>query len=254
MSVLTTEATPLDVLRDAFALLCAEPCALAVPAEEVAAFIAPARDLTLREIKRLLMAEGTRADVKRALWGAVIRRAQRGEASWTLAAAGLAYPALAGKVLLACRRSPAEADEIQAEVLVEFLAALRTVDVEDPRISHDLAGYLAWRAFMASRRFRRAEAAAAKRQCELPSEDSHAGALLPAQPEGHPDLVLARALRAGVIDQDEADWIARTCLGDQSAADVAAEYEMGLSTFYRRRTQAGRRIAAAIESGDLEFA
>ena len=238
--------TPFDTLRAAFNALTAEPCPMSIPAEELGGFIAPARELALPEVKRLLMAAGTRPAVKRALWNAVVRRAQAGDPSWTLAAAGLVYPALAGNVLRMCRRSEGDVHEIQAEVLVEFLTALRELDLEDPRVT-DVAGHLVWRAFYGTRQFRRAEAAAAKRRPEI----AESGAVMPLFPEGHPDLVLARAVAAGVIDRDEADWISRTCLDDESASVVAREYGMGLSTFYRRRVAAGHKLAAAIADGDL---
>lgn len=246
MFEISLEATPFDTLRASFDALIAQPCPMVVPAEELAGFIAPARSLALPEIKRLLMAPGTRPAVKRALWNAVVRRAQAGDASWTLAAAGLVYPGLAGSVLRMCRRSQVDVHEIQAEVLVEFLAALRELDLGDPRVN-DVAGHLVWRAFYGTRAFRRAENLAAGRRPE-PAESVTARPLFA---EGHPDLVLARALAAGVIDRDEADWISRTCLDEESATKVAREYGMGLSTFYRRRAAAGHKLAAAIADGDL---
>jgi hypothetical protein len=127
---------------------------------------------------------------------------------------------------------------------VEFLTALKHLDVQDPGIS-DVAGYLAWRALNASQAFRRREAAAAGCGKGL------ARAVIPLFPAGHPDIVLARAVRAGVITRDEAEWISRTCLGEESAAQVAREFGMGTSTFYRRRAEAGHKLAAAIESGEL---
>ncbi|WP_034270870.1 hypothetical protein [Actinospica robiniae] len=241
------EATPFDTLRVSFDALIAQPCPMAVPAEELSGFISPARALALPEIRRLLMAPGTRPAVKRALWCAVVRRAQAGDASWTLAAAGLAYPGLAGNVLRMCRRSQVDVHEIQAEVLVEFLAALRELDVDDPRVT-DVAGHLTWRAFYGTRAFRRREVAAARRR----PDPAESGAAMPLFTEGHPDLVLARAVAAGVIDRDEADWISRTCLDAESASVVAREYGMGLSTFYRRRLAAGHKLAAAIADGDLD--
>jgi hypothetical protein len=237
--------TPFDTLRAAFEALAAEPCPLSIPARELAGLIVPARDVALPEIKRAVWDKSARPAVKRALWAAVVRRAQAGDASWTLAAAGLAYPALAGKVLRACQANPADIHELQAEVLVEFLTALGQLDMDDPRVV-DVAGWLAWRAFFASRAFRRAEAAAA-----AAGSVPLAHGTMPLFPAGHPDVVLARAVRAGVIDRDEADWIGRTCLEQEDPKAVAREYGIALSTFYRRRLEAGRKLAAAIESGDL---
>lgn len=238
--------TPLDTLRRAFAALLEDPCPLVIPANELP-LLTGACDLSLSAAKTLLLDAGTASADKRAVWAAIVRRAQRGESAWTVAAAGLAYPALAGRVLRVCRAHPGEAEEIQAEILVEFLAALMDVDVEDPGIG-DVAGYLAWRALNASQAFRRREAAAAGCGKGL------ARAVIPLFPAGHPDIVLARAVRAGVVTRDEAEWISRTCLGEESAAQVAKEFGIGLSTFYRRRAEAGHKLAAAIESGDLRGA
>jgi hypothetical protein len=243
---ISSNDTPFDTLRAAFEVLIADPCPMAMPADELTGFIAPARELALPEIKRLLMAPGTRPAVKRALWNAVVRRAQGGDASWTLAAVGLVYPALAGNVLRMCRRSEGDVHEIQAEVLVELLTALRELDLDDPRVT-DVAGHLVWRAFYGTRQFRRDALAAAKHR----PEQVESAASMPLFTEGHPDLVLARALAAGVIDRDEADWISRTCLDQESATKVAREYGMGLSTFYHRRRAAGHKLAAAIAEGDL---
>lgn len=238
--------TPLDTLRHAFAALLEDPCPLFIPAGELP-FLIPARDLPLPRVKTLLLDVGTASADKRAVWAAIVRRSQQGESAWTVAAAGLAYPALAGRVLRVCRAHPGEVEEIQAEILVEFLTALKNLDVEDPGVS-DVAGYLAWRALNASQAFRRREAAAAGRGAGL------AQAVIPLFPAGHPDIVLARAVRAGVVTRDEAEWISRTCLGEESAAQVAKEFGVGISTFYRRRAEAGRKLADAIESGELRGA
>jgi hypothetical protein len=238
--------TPFDTLRHAFAALLADPCPLVIPADELP-FRTPARDLPLPQAKALLLDAGTASVDKRAVWAAIVRRSQQGHSAWTVAAAGLAYPALAGRVLRVCCAHPGEIQEIQAEILVEFLTALKNLDVQDPGIS-DVAGYLAWRALNASQAFRRREAAAAGCGKGL------ARAVIPLFPAGHPDIVLARAVRAGVLTRDEAEWISRTCLGEESAAQVAEEFEMGTSTFYRRRAEAGHKLAAAIESGELRGA
>lgn len=237
--------TPFDTLRHAFAALLADPCPLVIPADELP-FRAPARDLPLPEAKALLLDAGTASADKHSVWGAIVRRSQQGQSAWTVAAVGLAYPALAGRVLPVCRAHPGEAEEIQAEILVEFLTALKNLDIEDPGIG-DVAGYLAWRALNASHAFRRREAAAG-------CGKGLARAVIPLFPAGHPDIVLARAVHAGVITRDEAEWISRTCLGEESAAQVAKEFGMGTSTFYRRRAEAGHKLAAAIESGELRGA
>jgi len=246
MRTIDPSETPFDTLRHAFAALLADPCPLVIPAGELP-LPAPARDLSLSAVKKLLLDPSTAGAVKRSVWAAIVRRSQRGQSAWTLAAAGLAYPALAGRVLRVCRASAGDAHEIQAEILVEFLTALKDLDVEDPRVT-DVAGWLAWRALSASKSFRRREARAAGCGAGLPS------AVIPLFPAGHPDIVLARAVHAGILTRREAEWISRTCLGEESAAAVAKESGIGVSTFYRARLEAGHKLAEAIESGELRSA
>lgn len=237
------DATPLDCLRDAFQALLSEPCPLSLSGAELGLGL-PSRDIQLSELKVILMSRRTRPEVKRAIWAEVIDRSRAGQSAWTVVAAGLAYPGLAGSVLRVCRNASGDPSDIQAEIITEFLAALARIDVNDPNIG-DIAGWLCWRALNASKAFRTAEVASGVRSGVLP------GAVIPLFPAGHPDIVLARAVRAGVLTAQESDLIGRSYLQGEHYTSVAASYGMSVSTFYRCRTNAVRRLVEAIESGVL---
>jgi hypothetical protein len=143
-----------------------------------------------------------------------------------------------------CRNAPGDQSDIQAEIITEFLAAMKSIDVNDPGIS-DIAGWLCWRALNASRAFRVAEAASGIGSGTLP------GGVVPLFPAGHPDIVLARAVRLRVLTSREADLIGRSYLEREHYASVAADYGMPVSTFYRYRASAVRRLVEAIEAGVL---
>lgn len=93
-------------------------------------------------------------------------------------------------------------DDTDAELLAGFLTALATIDAGEGRVAARLcnAAYIAARAAV-----RRAEAARDRRVGTAPSSSR-----LPEVVWDHPDLVLARAVRQGVISAREAAVIGAT--------------------------------------------
>ncbi|WP_327041321.1 hypothetical protein OG400_29450 [Micromonospora ureilytica] len=79
------------------------------------------------------------------------------------------------------------------------------------------------------------------------------GPIAPVQPWDHPDLVLARAVAAGVIDADEANLIAATRLEDATLAQAAARLGITAGLASSWRLKAERRLLEAIRAGDLAF-
>ncbi|GAA1966417.1 hypothetical protein [Catenulispora subtropica] len=250
--------TPLDHLRHAFAALLADPTGPALPGKELG-FGLPERDIPLAELKDLLMSAATAAGAKRAIWAAVVDRCQAKQQEWIFVATGLAYPGLAGLGLRICRARPGEADDIQGELLAEFVEALYAIDTADPDIA-DVAGWLCFRAVNAS--FKAREALDVS---EVVITHKVPESAAPSLQVGHPDVVLSRAVRLGVLEAKEADMIARLFLEDQPAGKVARDMmprdkvganrtkTRGVSqaTFYRYRDEVTAKLAAAIESGVL---
>lgn len=242
MTALTTFDLPLNVIRRAFATQLHAPRPLALDGALLGAGL-PARVLALSEIKSLLMSPQTPGAAKRALWGAVIARSKAGMSEWSTAALGLAYPGLTAVFRRACKNAPGNWQDIQAELVTEFLVALGEIDVSD-RAIHDVAGWLCARAVSASWKARKEQETVA----EPLSSHSAAIGLFPA---GHPDHVLERAVALEVLSAQQADLIGRTYLEGEHHTTLARHYGISVATLYRRRQKAVAALAAAIEGGLL---
>lgn len=242
-TALTKQDLPLNCLRRAFDALLDASVPLTVDGEAIGSGL-PERDLPLAEIKSLLMARSTGASAKRALWSAVVDMAQSEGGEWGVAAVGLAYPGLAGAVLRVIKAIPGDEHDLQAEVLTEFLAALAAIDVDDPEIT-DIAGWLCFRALTKSKKARIALGESGMAGGSTP------GAIVPLFPAGHPDVVLARAVRTGALTEAEADLIGRRYLEDEHYTSLAKRYRMSLATLYRRQSAACNRLVQALETGAL---
>jgi hypothetical protein len=140
---------------------------------------------------------GSRARNK--VWTELVRSARAGDPVWVIGLACVAMPGLrraASSLASAYRGDPAD---LQAEVLAGFLAALRALDLDDLE-SVPLASRLCWAAWRAGQQLARADAgwSAARRSLD----DCHDG---PDLPRGHPDFVLAAAVRQGIVSRGQAD-------------------------------------------------
>lgn len=250
--------TPLDHLRTAFAALLASPDQPALPGAELGCGL-PARDIPACELKTILMSQATAATVKRAIWTALVERCRAGMSEWIFVATGLAYPGLAGQALRICQAAPGDRDDIQGELVLEFVEALYIVDTHDPDIA-DVAGWLCSKAVTNSRKAREAlDITGTVAITKVPESAA------PSLQVSHPDIVLARAVRLGVLTEKEADMIARLFLEDQPAGKVARDTMprgkanpgrtktrgVSTATFYRYRNEVTAKLAAAVESGIL---
>ena len=68
---------------------------------------------------------------------------------------------------------------------------------------------------------------------------------------GHPDFVLAAAVRAGIITPAEAELVGATRLEGGPLGEAAAGLGISRGTLLTRRNRAERRLAAAIRTGTL---
>jgi hypothetical protein len=109
-----------------------------------------------------------------------------------------------------------------------------------------LASRLCWAARRAGEHLAFADAAWAARRADL---DDQADA--PDLPWGHPDLVLARAVRRGVLTAGQAELIGRNRLEGVPLSQIAAETGTSHSALCNRRKRAETAIAAAIAAGEL---
>jgi hypothetical protein len=153
----------------------------------------------------------------------------------------MALPGLTAAAAGLTRGWRGETADIDAEVLAGFVARLKTLDLAGARV----AGRLIDAGLRAGRRARAQVEDATVVRVEW------AWSSPPAQPWGHPDWVLARAVAVGVLDRTEARLIGATRLEDVTLAQAASALDVELSLAADWRWRAEARLAAAIRSGEL---
>lgn len=200
----------------------------------------PRRRLPLNEVRDLLVA-GVDSDVSDTVWRKLSAHARADGPGWVVGAVGVALPGLTRIASRLSHGFAAHADDIGSEVLAGFLHALRGEEVCAPRVWVRLC-WAAWRAGHAARR--------TDTTLELP-HDLPVGSRTPRVPYGHPDLVLARAVTAGVISAEQAELIGATRLGGTLVEHLAYELKMSAPAVRMRRRRAEHALAAAIHRGDL---
>jgi hypothetical protein len=233
---------PFDIAEAAFRLLCAGPQPLSLHASRVAAGL-PDRPVPLTELRVLLLHPATSARARNQVWAELVRRARAGNPAWTVALAGIAMPGLrraAGSLAAAYRGDPAD---LQSEILTGFLAAVRALDPGDLE-AVPLASRLCWAAWRAGQEHARADAGwAARRRALVEWRDG------PGRPWGHPDLVLAAAVRRGILTAGQAELIGRNRLEGVPLSQIAAETGISHSALCNRRRKAEKAITDAIRNG-----
>lgn len=201
----------------------------------------PQREIPLRELKAILLHPSCGFAARDAAWRFVVGAARSDEGIWAVVAVGLALPGLKRIAARLPRHLPYERAELEQELLAGFLEELAVIDLARERIVARLCA-------MADRDMRRALYRACARSGRESSLHSPAA---PAQPSGHPDFVLARAVAAGIINAREAEVIGRTRLEDVDPHMLAAELGFGVRWLYRMRSRAEQRLAQAISEGRL---
>lgn len=234
--------TALTVAEDAFRLLACPPAPLAFDARPIHGL--PDRHLALDELRDLLRTRGTGSATTDAAWRQLAGQARTWGPPWVVGAVGVALP---GLTRLAARLSAGHsrlAEDIDSELLAGFLHELRRGDLRAPRLWLRLC-WAAWRAGLNARRV--------EDLVELPPEVP-VGSRTPYRPYGHPDLILGRAVAAGVLTVEQADLIGSTRVGDVLIEQIAAEYGQPGSVIRMRRKRAERKLVAALQRGELSGA
>jgi hypothetical protein len=200
----------LDCAEDAFRLLTTEPAPLAVPGSQLGHGL-PARSVPLDELRDLVLSPAAGYAMQDAAWEYLARAAQSEGAAWVVGAVGVALPGLrniAGQLALGYAGEVADLD---AEVLDGFCARLKTIDPAAGMV----AARLIWAAHRAGARLRAAEWDGAARM--LPWGDW----MEPPQPVRHPDLLLAEAVRDGVLTELEATVVGAVRIEELHLSRVA---------------------------------
>jgi hypothetical protein len=226
--------------EQAFALLTCEPAPLVFDARPVPGL--PDKTMPLDALRKMMLFESYDSDTIDATWRQLALQAREWGPAWVVGAIGVALPALTHFAAKFSRGYPRHAEDIDSEILAEFLHALRTADLDRPRLWMRLT----WAAY------RGGEAVIKKIRDteELPAELS-SGSRTPKRPYGHPDLLLGRAAAAGVITSEAAELISATRFGDALIETLAAEKGVTASVLRMRRRRAERAVAAAVVRGEL---
>jgi transposase-like protein len=241
MSTSDWPSSPLDAAERAFTLLVAPPTHVGFDGRGFAGL--PDEILPLDELRHLLLSPATGVEVRDAVWRELVTRARRDGPAWVVGAVGLAMPGLRRVAGMLAAGWRGDTDDLDSELIVGFVTRLRTIDVGVPRI----CGRLIDTGLRAARKARDADSDAQLVHVEA------TGPVAPIQPWDHPDLVLARAVAAAVIDADEANLIAATRLEDATVAQVADRLGIAASTASAWRARSERRLAQAIAAGELAF-
>jgi hypothetical protein len=233
--------TALTQADEHFALLVCQPAPLSFDARPVPGL--PDRMLPLDELRDLLLA-GVSVETSDAVWRQLAHHARQWGPAWVVGAVGVAIPGLTRMAARLSHGVPELAEDIDSELLAGFLHALRTDPLDPPRIWLRLC-WAAWRSGLTARR--------SDTTAELPA-DLPTGGSAPRRPYGHPDLVLGRAVAAGILTQRQADLIGATRLGDVLVEQIAAEQGLSASVIRMRRKRAERTLVKALARSDFTLA
>ncbi|GAA1596642.1 hypothetical protein [Actinoplanes couchii] len=233
------QRTALTAVEDAFQLLVCEPVPLVFDGRPVSGL--PDRLLRLDELRRLLLGPGLPVELSDAVWRRLAGLARDGGPAWVVGAVGVAVPGLTRMAVRLSAGRSGVVDDIDSELLAGFLDALRGDDLRRPRVWWRLC-WAAWRAGLRARKV--------EDLLELPP-DVPVGSRSPHRPYGHPDLVLGRAVSAGVLTADQAELISATRLGDVLIEQIAATEGLPGSALRMRRRRAELKLVAALRRGDL---
>jgi hypothetical protein len=235
----------LDAADTAFHLLCQGPQPLALHPAVLAPGL-PCRPVPVTELRALLLHPATSATARNAVWAELVRRARTGQPAWVLALVGVALPGLRRAAATLCPAYRGDPGDLQAEILTGFLAAMRALDLDDLD-AIPLASRLCWAAWRAGEALVYADADYASRRREL--DGSGQG---PALPWGHPDFVLAAAVRRGILTAAQAELIGRNRLEGIPLSQIAAETGMSHATLCNRRKRAEKALVTAIQERFFE--
>ncbi|MFE0099811.1 hypothetical protein [Streptomyces sp. NPDC059009] len=230
-------AMPLDVARKCFIWLVTGPKPLTVDCRGLAGL--PHRAVPLDELLERLLHGRCPRETKDAVWRTLVLRSRAEGAPWTLACIGMARPALVRIAKRLAARCPGEGLDVHAEVLSGFLGALSTIDVDRPGVLVRLN----WAAY-------RRGLAALREVLDAPTPvGSRFESVPPRPPWGHPDLLLANAVRAGVLTRTEADLIGSTRLDKESVSGWALAHGRTRAGVYKARQRAERRLVDFLLAG-----
>jgi DNA-directed RNA polymerase specialized sigma24 family protein len=204
----------------------------------------PAGRMPLPELRTWLLGHPYAYAARDAVWRELMLRARLRGPEWTIAAVGMAMPALINAAARLGTGYRGDTDDLEAEILTGFLQALRDHLDLTRQAPYASACFAAWRAGLAHRR---------EHQSYIPVDDIELviSSRLPQLPYGHPDLLVERAAAMRLIDPDDVQpWI-DVRLGRRAIEPIAAARGLSVDTLRMRLARADLRVAEALAEGAL---
>lgn len=235
--------SPLGVVRWSFDQVVAAELISGSPVEVAW----PEEVRTWGQLREYLLDPGLPVPVVDRVWVWLVERARSRGANAALECAGVALPMLGGVAARLTARSPRDRADVESAVLTGFLAELPHVDLGRPYVLYRLR----WAAYRGGDAWIRQQLVSPKPDAVLDDPRGSGRGWPVAQSVcGHPELVLAEAVSAGVISGEAAELIAATRLESRPLTVVAGER----GDSYKRLEQIRRRaehklVAWLIERG-----
>jgi hypothetical protein len=222
----TLTDSPFDMLEKTFNLVVTGANPLSFDGAAVKGL--PDRSIPLDELKAVLLHPSTSFEVRDRVIGALVVSSQRHGGTATVGLAGVLLPGLRRAAFPMVQAFLDQAEDIESEMLVAFLEAVRGCDPRRPR----LAARLTWLAHNGASRLLRVEVA------ERAGPGNDPVSCAPRRPWGHPDLVLGRAVRANIISARDAELISATRIGDIDLSELATSVGLSYAALRQRRLRA----------------
>jgi hypothetical protein len=229
---------PFDVLDRAFGLLVCEPAPLSLDGRVVGHGL-PARMIPLDAVRSLLLHPSFGFDARDAALTWLVSRAQIEGGAWLVGLAGVLLPAIGRRVYPLCRAFPRLAYDLEAEALAAFLQAVQAWRLGQDRV----ATRLVWAAARGAHQLLRRETAVGDREASVGLQLEP-----PPRPPAHSDLLLAQAVRAGVLSRVDAELIAATRVEEVPLRQLAGRWGTGYEALRKRRYRAETVLARWLAS------
>ena len=226
------EPRPLAVLDRSFRLLVCEPAPLALDGFAVDGL--PDRPIPLDVLRGMLLHPSVGFDTRDTALTWLVGRAQAEGGAWLVGLAGVLLPGIGRRVYPLCRAFPRLAPDLEAEALVGLLQAVQTWRLGEDRV----ATRLVWAAARGAHRLLGRETALAGREASV-------GLRLepPPRAPAHGELLLAQAVRAGVLSRADAELIAASRVEEIPLRQLAGRWEVGYEALRKRRWRAEAALA-----------
>ncbi|WP_328421631.1 hypothetical protein OG470_06175 [Micromonospora sp. NBC_00389] len=237
--------SPLDAADAAFAALTCDPAPMTLDLDTVDPGTGlPGDVMTLPALRDWLLAHPRAYTARDEVWRELIRRARLDGPAWVVAAVGMAMPALRRYASHLSAGYGGDPDDIGAEVLTGFLAALR--DRVDLARDAPYAA-LCRAAFRAGYALRQQ----AGEYTSVDNVDHVTGPRTPTVPYGHPDLLVQRAVGLGILDREDEQPYIDIRLGRRAIEPVAARLGITVDALRMRLGRIDTRLADALAKGLL---